>query len=343
MKISALPQGSGGTPGQALQGATGRTASPEKLAVAKAIAAGDKTIRVLQAETPIDPQVKRAQESIRRIKMRTNASPERFTEVLEAQSQVAPQATEQTQSAISDTTEQVNATVEATQPLSPQFAALAKQRRALQVKEREIADREKALTAQPANDGSTDVIARLKSDPLSVLQEHGVTYDQLTQAIIANQSGASPELQALKAEIKALKEGVDKNFTERDSAAEQQVLAEMRREAEQLAKEGDAFEMVRETQSLEDVMTLIHRTYKETGEVLDVSEAMQLVEDELINESLKIANIKKVQGRLTAPPASQPSQQQQRTMKTLTNRDTATVPMDRKARALAAALGTLRK
>jgi hypothetical protein len=322
MKISALPANAGGLPGSDIGGINlGRTASPEKLAAAKAIAAGEQPIQVTQT----DPQVERIK-NVRKIKMKTNVSPEQYdaTPIDGAK----PDDTVQTPAA------------EVTQPLSPQFAALAKQRRALQVKERELIDRERALQSAPATDGGADLVARLKSQPLSVLQEHGVTYDQLTEAILGNQSGINPEIQALKAEIKSLKEGIDKNFVERDTQAEQQVLAEMRKEAVALAKEGDAYEMVRETNSLNDVMSLIHRTYKKSGEVLEVSEAMQLVEDQLIADNLKLANINKLKSKLM--PAQAPVQAPQRTMRTLTNRDGVTMPLDRKARARAAFNGTLK-
>jgi len=231
---------------------------------------------------------------------------------------------------------------EITQPLSPQLAAIAKQRRALQVKEREIADREKALEGRTPTQGDAVDIARLKSDPLRVLEEAGVTYEQLTDAILSNQGQGSSEIRELKAQLKALEEGVDKKLTDRDAHAEKQVLAEMQREAGQLIAEGDDYEMVRETKSLPEVMTLIEKTYRETGEVLQVAEALRLVEEELVNESLKIARINKVQSRLAPPPVLEPTQRH-RQMRTLTNRDTATVPMSAKARAIAAFHGTLKR
>ena len=82
-------------------------------------------------------------------------------------------------------------------PLSPQFAALAREKRALQVKERELADREKALTA-----GQSDTVklSDLKSKPLEVLLANGVTYDQITEGILANPG--NPELDALRQELK---------------------------------------------------------------------------------------------------------------------------------------------
>ncbi len=239
-----------------------------------------------------------------------------------------------------DTDDTAEATVEATQPLSPQLAALAKQKRALQVKERELADREKALGERSSTQEGMIDLARLKSEPLRVLLESGVTYDQLTEAILADRDGGGPELQALKAEIAALKGDVDKRLTDRDTQSEQAVLAEMRKEATQLAAEGDNFELVRETGSIPQVMELIEKTYRSTGEVLDVSEAMQLVEDELIGESLKLAKLSKVQGRLQPEP---PALQAQQRPRTLTNRDGAAPVMGRKERALLAFAGQLKK
>ncbi len=283
-----------------------------------------------------DPQVARVQ-SVRSMRMNTNATPGRID------APAAPVPAPDAKLPISDTNDPVEGTVEVTQPLSPQAAALARQRRALQVKERELAEREKAISGQSPVQGDAIDMARLRSEPLSVLLEAGVTYDQLTEAILANQSGSGPEIQALKAELRALKEGVDKTLTDRDANAEKAVLAEMQREATKLAGEGDNFELVRETGSIPQVMQLIERTYRETGEVLDVQEAMQLIEDELITEASKLAALKKVQGRLQPEPAAPAPLQQQRPMRTLTNRDTAAVPMGRKERALLAFTGQLKK
>lgn len=278
-----------------------------------------------------DPAPSMAQR-VRSVRMNTNATPGR-TE--------APPAPESLTNP--DTVEPAPVEPEANEPLSPQLAALAKQRRALQVKERELADREKALAAQPPTQGDVITKAQLKSDPLSTLLEAGVTYDQLTEAILANQSGITPEINALKAEIKALKEGVDKTFSDRDAQSETRVLAEMQKVVTGLVAEGDTFELIRETKSVPSVMKLIKRTYDETGEVLSEQEACQFIEDELVQESLKIAGIGKVQSRL-APPAPVPPPPQQRAgMRTLTNRDTAQVPLSAKQRALAAFNGTLHK
>lgn len=261
---------------------------------------------------------------IRSVRMSTNATPGR-----------------EAQLAIPDAIDPAQAATEETKPLSPQLAALAKQRRALEVKERAIADREKALEGRSPTQGDAIDRARLKSDPLGVLlDEVGVSYDELTKAVLSRQED-SP-LRSMEAKLKALEEGFDKRFTDKEAQQEQQVLAEMGREAQSLIAEGDEFELVRTTKSVPTVLDLIEKTYRKTGEVLDVKEALALVEEELFNDISPLASLAKVQNRL-APRPAQPPQQQRQPMRTLTNRDTASVPMSAKARALAAFNGTLKR
>lgn len=332
MKISPLAQGTG-VP-SASSSSLGQTATPEKLLRAKAIALGQEP----SPESTGDPQADRARESVRKIKMRTQVSTHRDDPLL------TEMPIDQIESPTSDTIEDASEPEE-TRPLSPQFAALAKAKRSLQVKERELAQREEALKSQsPA--GSDDFAARLKANPLSVLQEAGVTYDQLTEALLNNQT--SPELQTLKAELKALKEELNSQFVTRDQQAEQQVLADMKREADKITSQGDDFEAIREARAQQHVVDLIHQTWKKTGEVLDVTTAANLVENQLIEDALPFAKIKKLQSRLNpeatetqiAPP--QAIKPNTKIMRTLTNRDSASPVLDRRARALAAFRGTLK-
>jgi hypothetical protein len=242
--------------------------------------------------------------------------------------------------ALRSSTEQAQAAAEDTKPLSPQQVALARQRRALMLKERELQVREKALAektqvppAQAAVKRMIDV-ARLKSEPLSVLQEEGVTYEQLTEAIL-NGKAVDPEVSALKREVAALKEGIDQKLEARDRQAEKAALDDMERTAHRLARQGDDFAKVRE---------LIARTWEKTGEILDVPEAMRLVEEDLVSETLRVAAINKVQGKLAPKPAAPPQASAPATppapgIKTLTNRDTSTVPLSRKERAMQAFYG----
>ena len=175
-----------------------------------------------------------------------------------------------------------------------------------------------------------------------MLQEAGVTYDQLTEAILANPQNA--ELQALKQKVDDLEKGVDKKFQTREQENEEAALDQMVRDAKLIAKEGDSFALVRETNSFSDVRELIKRVYKDSNgsDIMDVREALDLVESELVKEAEKIAGIEKVRNRIGAPSQA-PLQSQPQGMRTLTARDTAQPSQSRRQRAIAAMQGTLRK
>lgn len=266
--------------------------------------------------------------AVQKLRMTTNANPQQILPP-----ELMPQATD------TSVNKPAEATVEVTQPLSPQLALLAKQKRALQVKERELQEREKALLSKDSGNPSIEV-ARLKSEPLRVLLENGVTYEQLTEAILNNPGGQNSEVMALKQEIEALRQGLDKKFADRDADGEKQVLAEMQREANLIVGQNDDFELVRETKSVPKAIELIRRTHRETGELLDVTEALRLVEEELFKDAQRLAQLKKIQAQFA--PQQNP-QLRPPVMRTLTNRDTASVPMSAKARALAAFYGTLKR
>ena len=277
---------------------------------------------------PMDQNTGSAVQNLRSLKMRTNYNP---TDYEGLQQINAPLAN-------SPNSDQAEVSAD-TQPLSPQYAALARQRRALQVKERALQEREKALQPQPGQAESV-AIARLKSEPLKVLLEAGVTYDDLTQAILNNPGNS--ELYELRRDFDSYKQEVQNQFTERESAAEQQALREMASEAKSLVNSSQDFELIRTMGHLPDVTRLIEKMYRKDGTLLTVYDACQMIENELFKDAQKVAGLEKVRSHLN-PIARPPQMQRQSGMRTLTNRDTATVPMTARQRAIAVFNGTLKR
>lgn len=230
-------------------------------------------------------------------------------------------------------------------PLSPQFAALAKKQRALDVREKALADRETALSEKEktlVDQPKTGLdVERLKADPFGVLQEHGLSFDQLTEMLMSGKGKVDPEILALKQQLKTMEEKLTKSFDERDQGQVEQVRKEIRSDIERLVATGDDFEMIRATKSHKDVDDLIFRIWEEKGEVLDTREACELIEKELLEESLKLAKLKKIQGHFQ--PQNAGTLEQKGPAKTLTNNDNARPILGRRERALAAANGTLKR
>jgi hypothetical protein len=319
----------------------GHSAGAERRERAVAVIEG-RAPEAQTASAPVDPQVQQVQNSIKKIKMRTQQSTNRHEAPVE-NVEVTPEST------VLASTEQAPAVAEATQPLSPQFAALAKAKRSLQAKEREIAAREAALSA-PAD--TTSVVRskeQIQADLLSDLREGRVSYDDLTQAIMS-QDGGNSGIAELRAEIKALKEGFDQNLSQRDQVAEQQVLTQIRSEVDQMVANGDEYEAVRQAGYQPKVVELIHKVFKKEGVIMDSAEAAALIENELIEQAMPYVQLKKVQSRLTPAEAAQQQQPAKQSgpntkiMRTLTNRDgTSSISMSKRDRAIAAMEGRLKR
>lgn len=235
------------------------------------------------------------------------------------------------------------------EPLSSQYAQLAKKERQLRQQAQQVkaqtdalAAREAAIKAKEAEYQGDSYIPkdRLSKDTIRVLEEAGISYEQLTQDML---NAPSPEarqqasvIAKLEAKIAALEEGqnkVTKNFEDSQQNAYKQAVNQLRTEAKQLVYATPDFETIKETNSVEDVVELITKTFEEDGILLTVDEAAKAVEEHLYEEAYKLTQLSKIKKRLasqavaTAPtevsskPAESTPGGKSPTMKTLTNKD----------------------
>lgn len=253
------------------------------------------------------------------------------------------------------------------EPISSQYAVLARKEKALRAREQQFRQREEAIKAReaalnpqkPAFDESKYISKdKLASDPFSVLSELGLTYDDITNKAL---NAPTPEQRAqqeyvkkLESRLEALEQGqskVQKTFEESAQESRKQAVTQIRNEAANLVYTDPAFETIKETNSLGDVVELIEKTFDTDGILLTVEEAAQQVEEYLVEEAMKIARIKKIQQRLMpkaadsiAPQASKPTDQpKQQQLKTLTNSVSASRQLTSRERAILAAEGKLNK
>lgn len=255
----------------------------------------------------------------------------------------------------------------AEEPISSQYAILARKEKAIRQREQSLRTREAAIKAQEETSkpkleepkSSFDPTKyvdkeRLANDPFSVLTEMGLTYDQLTELAM---NGPKPkeielmnEIKAMREEFKALKgetETTKKSFQDSQEQTYKEAISEIRREANALVKNNLDYETIKETNSVDDVVELIERKYKEDKILMTVEEAAQQIEEYLLEEAIKIAKINKVKNRMnpkedkTAAPAAKTSNTQP--LKTLTNNISSNRPLTPRERAILAFEGKLNK
>lgn len=247
-------------------------------------------------------------------------------------------------------------------PISSKYATLARKEKALRAQIQQFkADQEKFKSEREAQAQAPSVDLskyferdRLKSDPLGALEEAGLSYDELTEHVLSrSQIQTDPrlirEMEQMRAEIKAAKDEAAKVREEQKQGQDQaykQAVAQIRNDTSKLVYTDPNFELIKETNSVADVVELIESTFKADGVLMTVEEACQAVEDYLLEEAMKLQKIKKLQqkfGQSTAQPPVTNSKQPQSASKTLTNGMSAQRPMTNKERALAAFEGKLTK
>lgn len=269
-----------------------------------------------------------------------------------------------------ESTKASEATTDEKPPLSAQYAQLARKEKALRAqmqklkaeqdafkREQEAANRVQTQPATPAAVDPNKFIdkQKLAEDPWAVLNDIGISYDQLTQQALNQPSAESLELRreikALKSELQGIKgesENTKKSFEENQKKTYEQTLNQLRYETKQLVSADPAYEAIQASGAVEDVVELIKRTFEEEGRLLSVEEAARDVEEYLVEEAIKFAKLNKIQQRLKTPspqPASQKQEQakqQQQGVKTLTNSVGVSRQLTAKERAILAFKGELK-
>lgn len=303
--------------------------------------------------SPVSNPSKVTPEEMSAIKTPTDANMPAFEKAVEAAQ------TGQVQDNVEGSKEEATKEPAKPDPLSAQYAQLARKERALRAKAMELKHREDALTkakeapveaAKPTGIDLDD----FKKNPWKYIQEAGVSYDEITQQALnapsaeqVQQQQVISRLEAKIAELEGKVTGTQKTFEDSQKTQYQQAVNQIKNEVSQLVASNPEFETVKATGSIPDVVSLIEKTFHEDGILLSVEEAAKQVEDYLVEEAMKLAKLSKIQNRLkpqaTAQAETPKSQgqeqakQQQPVTKTLSNTMGATRQLSARERALAAA------
>ncbi len=347
MKVTSVAPG---TPSMSPPAPTSNNTESRSRAIAAAMGQNQPTQEIVGNQTQVSPEELGA--------IKQQVSPEIDTTVTNEVNE-EPQAPEVTEEKTKE------------DPLSNQYAILARREKALRAKvqqqeqaykarEAQLAEREAKLTKQPQFDASKYVsIEQFKADPLRVMADTGLSYDELTQQLL-NQSPRDPRTEAtisrLEAKIKAMEDAIDnsqKSYSENQQQAYQAAVRQIQTDVTQLVKSDPTFETIKATNSVKDVVQLIEETYKKDGVLMTVEEAAQEVEDYLVDQLTKYANIGKIKQRVSANASKSQSQapvktqaatapKQPQPMKTLTNATSSQRTLSAKERAILAFKGELK-
>jgi len=301
------------------------------------------------------------------VQNQNNVSPEEMGAVKTASTETKD--TEKTeQKTIDKSTSESEASKDKEEPLSSQYAQLARREKALRAermqfkaKEEAFKAREEAIKAKEL-EYQTNYIPKssLKEDALSVLSDAGVDNNDLIERLLnqpkSEDTLVTKEIRALREEIKALKgeqENTKKSFQDTQQATYDQAIAQIDRDVRSLVKNNENFETITAMKQEREVVKLIETTFNEglgdeypAGTVLSTEEAAQIVEDYLVEEAMKIAKISKIAKKLQPVSVTTEkkldageSQQTKQQTKTLTNAQGTNRPLSARERAMLAFKG----
>ncbi len=245
--------------------------------------------------------------------------------------------------------------------LAPKFAALAKKEKWIRSMLADV-NKQKDEVQKEREKYKSEYVdkKRIKEDFLSVALEAGLTPDQIANMLLSQQNGTpsvDPTIKEMRAELQAIREELAQTksgFSEKEKTQYDQAVQQIKGEAETLlSKNSTDFEtLALRPDAAELVTKYIEETYKDEGRVIPVMDAATFIENELLEQAVKMAGLSKVKSKLGlgAPPAEVPASQQPQTtqqqpMKTLTNAMTpSSKPLsakDRRERAILAFQGKL--
>lgn len=236
------------------------------------------------------------------------------------------------------------------------YAELARKEKALRAKEQawksQLAEKEQGWKAQEQEYQSKYIPKeRLLTDTMGALQEAGLSYDQIVQQMMNPPSQEAIINMQLQKKIQELEEKLESRFssyeeTQKQSQAKQyeNALNSIRNEVKTMvASDPSTWEMINANgvDGQDAVVAYIEDTFKETGRTMSVQEAAQVIEDYLLEESVKLMSLSKIKSKLAPQPETPQVPGKPQVPKTLThaNAPTSTRPMSARERAIAAFKG----
>lgn len=188
--------------------------------------------------------------------------------------------------------------------LSHRFAQLAKRDKALR-EERKKLEAERQQLAR-----WRDAERLVKDDPLKLLEDLGLSYEQLTEKqferLTAAEAAKDP-LRRIEAVEETIKQAQEQARLRQERAQQAVIDAAIERFQaqikERVSQQAERFELIEARAAHEDVFRLIEAHFSETKEILPIDQAAQLVEDQLLEEAQALLKAKKL--RQLASPSEQ--------------------------------------
>lgn len=202
------------------------------------------------------------------------------------------------------------------------FSALAKKEKAIRAKQAEVAAKEQAMADREAKIKEMEskfsqfeqVKSTAKQNPLKLLQEAGLSYDEIVQAQL-QEITEDPAIAGVKVKLAELERKEEERQAKALEAEKQRLVDEENkiydgfraRIKSEVGSKGEQYELINAYGQHELVFTTIKDALELKGKSLSIDEAAGLVESylekQIESELQRVQSLKKLQGKLAPTPS----------------------------------------
>lgn len=193
------------------------------------------------------------------------------------------------------------------------YAQIQKRERQVFQRDQEIKRREQALQERESRVRQFEETLALKDkDPKTFLEKNGLSYSQITDVYL-NDGKPTPEqqIQQLQSRLDALIQGREEEKKQLEDQTVQEKIKGFQRNIEGVIEstEGERFELIKAQKAHNLVFDVIQNYFQETGEMLQITEAADFVENELYTEAQRLMGLSKFKPKAAPAEIDQPSEE----------------------------------
>lgn len=227
------------------------------------------------------------------------------------------------------------------------FAALSRKEKAIRQREaqlqRQMQQLEQRLQAAEAQSKEIEsyksLPERLRKDPLKVLEESGLKFEQLAEMVLNDGKPTQDMvLSEYERKVMAKMQELENKLAEKElreaQEREEAAIESFKAQLTDFVNKTDDYELIRANDAVDIVFEVIETHHAETGEILSNKEASDMVEEYLLEEAKKLVDREKVKKLLQPSGAPKSPQAPQTGAKTLSNAQAAQAPKNTAGRML---------
>lgn len=219
------------------------------------------------------------------------------------------------------------------------FAALSRKEKEIRTREaamqKQLADLEAKINSIKSQEEEItkfrNLPSRLKQEPLKVLEESGLSFQQLAEMVL-NDGKPTQDMvmQEYEKKVMGKVQELEQKLAEKEAKEAQErheaALGQFKAQLTDFVNNNAEYELIKANDAVEVVYELIEQHYAETQQILSNKEASDAVEEYLLEEAKKLVDRDKVKKLLTPPTPTKPAAPTGKTSTTLSNAQAAQAP-----------------